>query len=539
MQISDEKRQYLLRGCLVALAPALLVAMTLRDPGLTYDEAIYLGMAVRYTWLFAPPPSGDWHDVDLDRPAPGFKARYANSPRPWTTFSRPMVDFFWWIGQKHPPLAKLAMAASLLCLNRSANLLSALRVPSVVAFAILLFLVYAFGERQITKHAGLFAALSLALMPRVFGHAHLAALDIPVTLMWFATAAAFVKGIESKPWAAAAGAIFGLALLTKINAVLIPFALLPWGLLYHRKKCIPNIIAMLVIAPVIFLIGWPALWHAPIGRTWGFLSTAFARTHIPVYYFGTQYTETNPPVHYPLLLVLFTLPLATTLFAAVAIGRNIRSVRSQSALGLILCNIFVILGTASLPAAPKYDGVRLFLPVFPFIALLAGSGLAWAWKGLAGRGMRLAMGLAIVYFGVQTLSLYWVHPYQLSYYSIACGGVPGAAKLGMETTYWGEALNDRVFNYVEKNLPPASFMEFRHIGADVIAAHRNRHVLGDLPGNIGTPRDTAEHRYLFLLSRQGMFDNTEWEYFNRHTPLWQVSLQGVPLCGIYEIEAHE
>ncbi|MEW6357373.1 MAG: glycosyltransferase family 39 protein [Planctomycetota bacterium] len=539
MHALNERNRCILAGCLVSLVPALLVAMTLRDPGLTWDEAIYLGMAVRYTWLLDPPPSGDWYDIDLDSAAPGFKSKYAECPRPWTTFSRPMVDFFWWLGQNHPPLGKLAMAACLLSLTHSADLLFAFRTASVVAFALLLFLVYAFGERRLSQHAGLFAGMSLALMPRVFGHAHLAALDIPITLMWFATTAAFVKGIRSGPWAIVTGAVFGLALLTKINAVLLPFAIIPWGVLYHRKRCIPNALAMLLIGPIVFLIGWPALWQAPIGRTWAFLNTAFARTHIPAYYLGTQYTETNPPVHYPLVLTLFTVPLATTIFAAVAIIKNIRSIGRRPTLGLILCNILVILGAASLPSAPKYDGVRLFLPLFPFIVLLAGAGLAWAWQRLSARRMRLAIGLAIAYFGVQGASLYWVHPYHLSYYSAACGGAPGAARLGMETTYWGEALNERVFRFVKDNLPPASSMEFRHIGDHVIAAHRNPHVLGDLPDNIRTPADRAAHRYRFLLFRQGMFDAEDWEYFKHPTPLWQVSLQGVPLCGIYEIEARK
>lgn len=519
----------------VCLLPALWVWMTLRDPGLTWDEAIYLGTAVRYSLLLEGPATGDWHDFDFDSASPGFRAKYSNCPRPWTALSPPVIDFFWW-QRDHPPLAKLAMGASLRFLYAGglADLLSAFRLPSALAFAGLLWLVYCFGRDQAGRAAGLFAALSLALMPRIAGHAHLAALDIPITFFWFAVTVAFVKGIESRPWAAVTGLLFGLALLTKINAVLLPLALLPWGALYHRRKCLSNLIAMALIGPMVFFAGWPALWRHPIGRAWEFFQTAFVRAHVPVYYLGTQYVETNPPFHYPLVLTLLTVPLGTALFALMGLGRRVRGIRRDPAVGLVLFQMLVILGVASLPTAPKYDGARLFLPVFPFVAVLSGMGLQRAWERLSARRMRLAVGLAIAYFGLQAGLMLWLHPYELSHYSLLCGGVPGAAKVGMETTYWGEVINRRVLDYMREALPPGSCVEFRHIGERVIAAHKQ--ALGDFPGNIREANSQTDDRYVLLVVRQGMFDATDWEYFRKRKPVWGVSVQGVPLCLIYRAE---
>jgi hypothetical protein len=34
-----------------------------------------------------------------------------------------------------------------------------------------------------------------------------------------------------------------------------------------------------------------------------------------------------------------------------------------------------------------------------------------------------------------------IHPFGLSYYNLLVGGLPGAEKLGLELTYWGDAVN--------------------------------------------------------------------------------------------------
>ena len=528
---TSPKQNRLVAG-LVCLLPAAFVILTLDAPGLTWDEAVYLGSASRCAlWLDTTAPK-DWHDFACEAASPGFRAQYAATPRPWTRFSEPVLDFIWWQGD-HPPLAKLAMAFTLRWFM-AGGVLWALRLAAPLAFGALLFLVYLFAEEHLGKHAGLFAVLSLALMPRVFAHAHFAALDVPMALAWFATTFAFTKGIESRRWAAATGVLFGLALLTKINAVLIPFALVPWGIGYHRRKALPNLIAMAVIAPIVFYAGWPALWAHPVGKTAAFLRTALQRAHIPVYYLGTQYSDASPPWHYPIVLTLCTLPIGTVLFAAAGAAGRLRRLRKDPTLGLILLSVLVILGSACLPTAPKYDGVRLFLPVFPFVALLASAGLRRAWEKISARRFRLAIALAMAYFGVQAGSLCWIHPFGLSYYSIACGGVPGAARLGMETTYWGEVIDADLLGRL-RGLPDGSPVEFRHVGTRVIAAHQ--HALGDFPENVRESSNGDPSRYVVLVMRQGMFTTEDWDVLREHTPLWTASFQGVPLCSVYRIES--
>ena len=122
--------------------------------------------------------------------------------------------------------------------------------------------------------------------------------------------------------------------------------------------------------------------------------------------------------------------------------------------------VLVMLAVASAPKTPRYDGVRLFLPVFPFLALLGGKGslvlVRWVERMGSARLTRwvaAAIGLAIAAEGGWALVSYY--PFELSYFNSIVGGLPGAEKRGFETTYWGEALNDDVLTQLN-NLPDGS-----------------------------------------------------------------------------------
>jgi hypothetical protein len=90
---------------------------------------------------------------------------------------------------------------------------------------------------------------------------------------------------------------------------------------------------------------------------------------------------------------------------------------------------------------PVYDGERLFLHVFPAWAMLIGLGFGRLWSRLnSGRGRRLLLTGLLLAQGYGTVAL---HPFGLSYYNLLVGGLPGAERLGLELTYWNDAV-DRV-----------------------------------------------------------------------------------------------
>ena len=78
----------------------------------------------------------------------------------------------------------------------------------------------------------------------------------------------------------------------------------------------------------------------------------------------------RPPWHYPYVWTVIVFPLSL-LVAAVA---GLIAPRSGPLRGLVLVNMAVLYGALALPSAPMHDGIRLFLPLFPFYAVVAGAG---------------------------------------------------------------------------------------------------------------------------------------------------------------------
>jgi hypothetical protein len=106
-----------------------------------------------------------------------------------------------------------------------------------------------------------------------------------------------------------------------------------------------------------------------------------------------------------------------------------------------------------------YDNDRLFMPAFVYIAALAGIGLDWTLRGIRNwlklRGhMSLATPLAVIVivlvYGPHLALAAPLYPHWLSYYSETVGGLPGATRLGLETTYWCETYTE-VLDYLNEN----------------------------------------------------------------------------------------
>jgi hypothetical protein len=107
---------------------------------------------------------------------------------------------------------------------------------------------------------------------------------------------------------------------------------------------------------------------------------------------------------------------------------------------LLAATIVVFLGLIS-TRIPVYDGERLFVHVFPAWAMLIGLGFGQLWK----RWGSLRFGRYVIagFLVTQCYGLVILHPFGLSYYNLLIGGLPGAQRLGLELTYWSDAV-DRV-----------------------------------------------------------------------------------------------
>jgi 4-amino-4-deoxy-L-arabinose transferase-like glycosyltransferase len=125
------------------------------------------------------------------------------------------------------------------------------------------------------------AAGALALMPRVFYHAHLDCFDVPVMTMWVAVLYCYWRSLSGGVvWALATGVMWGLALETKHNAWFVPILVVVHQLATRsgemaqslRRGSLPvplSLVCMAVLGPLLFWALWPWMWfdtlHNPGG----------------------------------------------------------------------------------------------------------------------------------------------------------------------------------------------------------------------------------------------------------------------------------
>jgi 4-amino-4-deoxy-L-arabinose transferase-like glycosyltransferase len=415
-------------GLALGALTGLAVLLTLSDPGLTIDEPL---------------------DV-----RPGRDYLNALAKHGWHFFDRPVVDVVFGNNAEHPPLGRWLLGlAEFLKLGEpdpTGTYVMGARLAPALSFAVLVGLVTHAGALRYGRAAGLAAGFSLLVMPRVFAHAHLGALDTFLCFFWFIAllaADAALGGRQPRFAMAGAGIALGLALLTKIHAwFLIPITLVWACVRLGPSRGVAAWTGWAVVGCLLFLLGWPWLWYDTATRLARFWGTGVHRMPLRVQYFGQIYNDRDVPWHYPWFYFAVTVPVGLQVLGGLGLvqaWRNRRADRFPLLLAGSIGSFLVLFSTRT----PVYDCERLFLLVFPLWAILIGRGFGAVWNWLAARCQtRVTRSLRAVLVAVLLAQAYGVvaiHPFGLSYYNLMVGGLPGAEWLGLELTYWGDAV-DRV-----------------------------------------------------------------------------------------------
>ena len=392
----------------------------------------------------------------------------------------------------HPPLGRLTIG---LChelaflvwppVDRSVPYsITCARIAPACAFALLIVLIGNFASRCYGQVAGIGGAAAVAMMPRTFGHAHLAALESMVNL----STAAVVLYMASR-WGGAeniggeaaqsekqkssgffstwkteiiGGILFGLALLTKVQAVLLPVPIALWIVWRRRTKGIVSLALWGAIGLGIFIALWPHLWEAPVDHLLKYLGRTTNRSIIWVWYFGESIADREVAWHYPWVMFLTTVPIG--LHALGFYGCFARE-KSQSRLPgewLVLGCILFPLVLFSVPGIAVYDGERLFSFVFPLWGVFIGRGAAIAWNRIHDRfsqrifAQRIAAACGVCFFAAQMYGLWNYAPAWLSYYNGAVGGLAGANRVGLEVSYWGDGVTRNLLAAAAQQAPRGS-----------------------------------------------------------------------------------
>jgi 4-amino-4-deoxy-L-arabinose transferase-like glycosyltransferase len=327
-----------------------------------------------------------------------------------------------------------------------------------LAFGLLVFLVGRFTTRMEGPVAGIVASAAVFLVPRVFGHAHLAALDMFTALSFTAAAIAVAeadaRGARLRAYAIA-GAVWGLAMLTRLHGLLLLLPVALWLVWRLRLRAAVPLAVWGISGGVTLFAGWPWLWVDPIRHVRQFLGTATDRIPIHVFYAGQVWADHEVPRHYALAMFLVALPLGLFLLGLLGLWarRHVRG--SPAGFYLLSGSLVFMLLVFSWPGVPVYDGERLFLMVFPLWAVAAGVGANWLveHRVWAARSRRLRLGLVAGFVAIQGVGVVMYHPCYLSHYSLLVGGLPGATRLGFEVNYWGDAVTERLLAEVAEKAP--------------------------------------------------------------------------------------
>ena len=408
----------------------LAVVLTLAGPGITIDEPLDVRPGRTYVATLR---------------AKG--ARF---------FDRAVVDAVFRDNAEHPPLGRwlLGVASTLgepFEINAMGGrdpvglYLVAGRLAPASTFGAMVGLVAASAGRRYGRGAGGVAGLALAFMPRAFAHAHLGALDTFIAYFWTLALLAAARAAEGRRPVAAmavAGLAWGLALLTKIHAWVLPPIVLAWALSRMKPgRAIAATATWGATGLALFFAGWPWLWYDPVGRLAAYLGTGVDRVSLRVLYFGHVYADRDVPWHYPWFYLAATVPVGLLALGGWGLVCGWRDRRSDGFPILVGGSIAVFLVVFS-TRVPVYDGERLFLMAFPLLAILVGLGFSDLWARAGRRAQAALVGLVIAQgYGVVAL-----HPFGLSYYNLLVGGLPGAERLGLELTYWGDAVDARLLD---------------------------------------------------------------------------------------------
>ena len=356
------------------------------------------------------------------------------------------------------------------------------RTGSAFAFALTVFLVGVFATLRWGFPAGVTSSISLAGMPRLFGHAHLASLETFMGLTWtVAILGAIhlwarrpesrsddlstsrlntVRNIEQPRDKAAilCGLFVGLALLTKMQAVLLPPLLTVWAFWHWRFSALRPLGVCGVTTVIVFVVGWPWLWLDVFGHLIEYFGRTTGRVSLNVWYLGQVFKDVEAPWHFPWVMTLVTVPVGILLLAAVGLWGARRRILSDPATSLIVGSVVAPLVLFSLPGVAVYDGARLFLIAFPGIALLAGVGVSGFHKWLVAREWPARPILGIL-LATQVAGVMTTTPYYLSYYNVAVGGTPGAERLGFEVSYWGDSYSRDFFHKMTEAVPDNAIVQ--------------------------------------------------------------------------------
>jgi hypothetical protein len=360
----------------------------------------------------------------------------------------------------HPPFYAIVIATGRWLSESWLSPLQSARFGPILLFALTIGVVCYRLQIDYGRLAALTAVAAIFCLPRLLVHAQTASFDGPLTACWLLCWAAFIPASRSWRWIPLWGLTLGLVLSCKVTGWFAPLPFVVWVMLYPRRSHFLALAVGLPIAILAFFALNPPLWVDPVAGFQEFyhLNVTREKFNIPTQFLGEMYNRDNPlPAWNTLFWTLITVPLGLLILLPFGLVRVVREWKIQP-LGLLLLGHWLILIVVrALPIAPPHDGVRLFVTSFAFLAILLGIGFDTAQRTALARRNPM---IRIVSVACPTLllisaasSVLWYAPHGLSYYNLLIGGQTGAARAGMEPTYYWDGLDEDAIDWLNTNTP--------------------------------------------------------------------------------------
>lgn len=435
----------------------------LGGPGVTCDELYHVYMAKR---LVSALWTQGWEFFRAER----IRENFPYGDPPATPFHPPLA--YWVLGAVHGVFDFYPHDAS------SVSIISA-RFAGPVIFCCLLGIVWQTVRVREGWAAALLAVWACGTMPRLFGHAHLAGLDLLTSTTCLAAALTTVSALDKGPAnppggllpaggarLLGAGFVLGLAMLTRFHGFLAIVPIMLWCFCRGGVRVLGWSVLYLAVAIATFFLGWPWLWLDPVGNWYRFVRASAQRMPLHVYYCGRIWQDVDVPWHYPFVTFASTVPIGLLVLGLVGLAVRLREAMATSARdespwwrgvgrflgtfeGMILLQFVFWLGLFAWPGIPVYDGERLFLVLYPLWSFPVAWGGRWIYEKARSLGRKglILLGLLVATAGSAGAGNIVYRPVYLSYYNLLVGGLSGAASLGFEVNYWGDAVTAEVVEH--------------------------------------------------------------------------------------------
>jgi hypothetical protein len=340
------------------------------------------------------------------------------------------------------------------------------------------------------KSVIIFAPLILLLMPRFYGHSFNNSKDIPFACFFICSIYSIIKLIAYRKFSwkqiITCSLLIGITLSIRIGGILLYFFLISgilinYILLYTgtgRSKIIKKIkktllcktsivlFSVIIGSWLIMVLFWPAAHKHPFTHPVNAFNIArkFPQEY-PVRFGGKIILNTKLPFYYLLQYFIMTTPL----FILVMIPVGIYSIFSKYLLSkkkkLIIPAIMLLLWFCfpityvTITHPPLYDGLRHFLFLLPAAAILAALGIDEILSGIKNKrlqGLVYSCFILLTFLPLKDMIL--LHPYQMTYFNEAFGGVKQCWKK-YETDYWTSSYKEAVewVNKYASNYPSEKF----------------------------------------------------------------------------------